>query len=86
MSKQNKNKGILKEEDGVVTIDTNTWMRPVTACEYLRERGIKVSKSLMNYWKNNDKIENRDIKSLNGLTLVNIDTIPEEIRVKRNIK
>jgi len=80
-------KGILEErKDGIVIIDTSIWMRPITACKYLRKKGVKVSRSLMNYWKNENKIENKDIEALNGLTLVNIETIPKEVRVKQKIE
>lgn len=71
----------IKQENGVVTIDTNIWMRPKTACEVLSERGLKVSHSLMNYWKNEEKIDSIQIKELDNLTLVNIETIPDKMRV-----
>lgn len=85
MANLKEHKGKAFEEDSVVLIDTNIWMRPKTACEELRERGFDVSYSLMNYWKNNDKIRSKIIKSLDNLTLVNIETIPEEMRVRKKI-
>lgn len=75
------NNKAVEEKGGVVYIDTNIWMRPKTACEILNERGLKVSHSLMNYWKNEGKIDSIKIKALDGLTLVNIETIPKDLRI-----
>lgn len=74
-------KGIATEENGFLKLDTNVWMRPTTACNLLRKRGLKVSRSLMNYWINKGKLQSKEIKSLGNLTLVNIETIPKEMRV-----
>jgi len=75
----------FKERAGLVSINTKKWMRPKTACEVLEKRGIKVSSSLMNYWIINDKIDSVKVKSLDNLTLVNINTIPEEMRISTRI-
>lgn len=73
--------GHVNVKNGLVSIDTNVWMRPKTACDKLKEMGLSVSHSLMNYWKNEGKIDSIVIEELDNLTLVNINTIPEEMRV-----
>lgn len=80
--------GIAIEEGGIVVIDTNSWMRPTTAVKKLQERGLDVSKSLMSYWQQDDKIETIEMDKLGSLTLVNINTIRndllERLKVKRD--
>lgn len=75
----------FKKDGSLIQIDTKIWMRPKTACNVLRDRGISVSHSLMNYWKNEGKIESMVLKELDDLTLVNIETIPKELKVSVRI-
>ena len=73
------------EKGSRIEINTRVWMRPKTACEVLRKRGIRVSPALMNYWINEGKITSKKIKGLDELTIVNIETIPEEMRIATKI-
>lgn len=77
--------GLALEKNGIVIIDTKVWMRPKTACQMLKKKGIDVSYSLMNYWKNNGKVKSIVIESLDDLTLVNVETLPEEVRQPKKI-
>lgn len=72
-------KGVV-QKNGNVLINTSKWMRPKTACEIFKKAGIRISKSNMNYWINQDKIESIKIKELDDLTLVNIESAPEEVQ------
>lgn len=85
MSDNNDLEGICKDENGIVQVDTKVWKRPTTIAEDLQDQGVDVSTALVHSWKKSGKVVYKELRSLRGLTLINVLTLPTEFRLMKTV-